>query len=217
MGTRRSDDSQGAESADRAGDAVNCERGQKHGNFGQPGRDGSQGECGDGGGHHQLHQGHDDDVRGQSDGGGAMEVVRHGESESHLHDGGDEEQFPCGEGQSDSRADHAVRPLLSHEEGDACGDELQVDTELGHTRGKLCGVVVGVPVGERLLLELGGALQDRNPDSGDDEHADEGHLEAGSEKLARVDDQQSQGGCAQRVDHGAIAVEQARSQVDGAH
>jgi len=113
--------------------------------------------------------GYDDDVRGQSDGGGAMEVVRHGKSESHLHDGGNEEQFPCGEGESDCGAHKPARPLLSDEKGDACGDELQIDAELGHARGQKRGIVVGVPMGERLLLELGGALQDGDSDGGDDQ------------------------------------------------
>jgi len=36
---------------------------------------------------------------------------------------------------------------------------------------------------------LGGALQNWDADGGDDEHADKGHLEAGSEELGGVEDE----------------------------
>jgi hypothetical protein len=40
---------------------------------------------------------------------------------------------------------------------------------------------------------LGRALQDWDADGGDDEHADEGHLEASSKELGGVEDEQSHG------------------------
>jgi len=46
--------------------------------------------------------------------------------------------------------------------------------------------------GQRLFLQLGSALQNGDADSRHDEHADESHLEAGSEELARVENEQAQ-------------------------
>ena len=65
-----------------------CERagGEQRGNFGEERRDISQADGQDGGGHEELGEGNDSDVGGEADGGGAVEVVGHGEGQAHLHD-----------------------------------------------------------------------------------------------------------------------------------
>ena len=66
-------------------------------------------------------------------------------------------------------------------------------------------------------VALRSALHQRQADRGDDQHANERHLEAGGEELTRIEYEQPEGGCAQRIDHGTVAVKQPRTQEDGAH
>ena len=60
-------------------------------------------------------------------------------------------------------------------------------------------------------------LQERHADCGHDQHTDKCHLKTGSEKLARIEYEQSERGRAECVDHGAVTIKQARTQVDRAH
>src|SRR5579863_2586036 len=77
--------------------------------------------------------------------------------------------------------------------------------------------MVGIPVGQRLLVELRSALEQGTADGGDDQDANEGHLKAGGEELAGIEQQQSQSSGAQSVDHGAAAIEKARGEINGAN
>ena len=61
------------------------------------------------------------------------------------------------------------------------------------------------------------ALEQGTADGGDNQDANEGHLKAGGEELAGIEQQQPQGCGAKSVDHGAVAVEQARAEIDRAH
>ena len=72
-------------------------------------------------------------------------------------------------------------------------------------------------MGERAAVEARGAVDEGKAEGGDDEHAEECHLEAGSEKLAGIEDEQAEGGGSEGVDHAAVAVEQAGAEEDGAH
>ena len=109
------------------------------------------------------------------------------------------------------------RPRAPEKTGQAFCNQAEVYAELRDRRRQRWTVIVGVPVSQGLAVQLRSALQEREADCGHDEHADKRHLETGGEELARIEYEQSEGGRAQRVDHGAVAVQQACAQVDGAH
>jgi hypothetical protein len=64
---------------------------------------------------------------------------------------------------------------------------------------------------------LRGSLKHRKADCRNDQDAKKRHLEAGGEKLARIDDEQSQSRCTERIRHGSIAIEQPGAKIDGTH
>ena len=69
----------------------------------------------DGRGHEELRERNDGDVSGKADGGGAVKVVRHRKSQSHLHHRRDQQQFERAQA-DDGRAAHQLqRPLFSRE------------------------------------------------------------------------------------------------------
>ena len=70
---------------------------------------------------------------------------------------------------------------------------------------------------ESTAVEARSALDERQSDGGDDEHAKKRHLEAGGEKLAGIEGKQGESGSGKGIHHAAIAVKQARAQEYGAH
>ena len=62
-----------------------------------------------------------------------------------------------------------------------------------------------------------GALKQRRSDAGDDEHGKKGELEAGAKEGIGIGDEHSDGGRSDGVEHIAIAIEQAGSQINGQH
>ena len=75
-----------------------------------------------------------------------------------------------------------------------CCNQAQIDAELGNAWRQRWAVIVGVPMGKSLAVELGSALQERQADRGHNEDAEKGHLEAGGEDLARIEYEQSHRG-----------------------
>ena len=202
---------------DCAGNRLQREGGEQGGKFREDGGNVSQRDGEDGCGHEELCERNDGHVGGKADGGGAVKVIRHGEGESHLHYGRDQQQLEGAQAENCRAAHQAQRPRPAEKTREAFRNQAQVHAELRDARRQRWAIVIGVPVSERLAVELRSALYERQADRGDDEHAEKCHLEAGGEELARIEYEQSESGCAERVDHGAVAVKQARAQVDGAH
>ncbi len=61
------------------------------------------------------------------------------------------------------------------------------------------------------------ALENGNTDGGDDQDGEEGELETWVEESARIDEEKSESGDADGVEHAALAIKKARGQVEGEH
>ena len=85
------------------------------------------------------------------------------------------------------RSDHCV----SDEARELACEQAEVEAELGYLWRERRAVIVGVPVGEGLAVEAGGALDEGQADRGYDEHAEKRHLETGGEELAGIEDEQA--------------------------
>jgi len=146
-----------------------------------------------------------------------MEVESHGEGESGLHQRGDKQQFECGECGTAREGECG--------EGEASGgkmcetrcEEAQIEPEL-RDAGRKFGVVGDrVEGAESAEIGLRRALENGNTDGGDDQDGEEGELETWVEEGARIDEEKSESGDADGVEHAALAIKKTGGQIEGEH
>ena len=169
-------------------------------------------------------EGHEDrgkwnggEVGGESHGGGAMEVEGHGEGESGLHERGDEQEFEGGECGAGSEGEGGESEASGGKVCEAGGEEAEIEAELRDAGRKFCVVGDGIEGAESAEIGLRSALENGNTDGGDDQDGEECELETWVEEGARVDEEESESGDADGVEHAALAIEKARGQVEGEH
>ena len=92
-----------------------------------------------------------------------------------------------------------------------------VDAELREAWGEGGVDAEDVEVAEGAEVGADEALAERDGEAGDGDDDEEGHLEAGFEERARVEDEDGEGGGAEGVERGDLAVEPAGDEVDGRH
>ena len=100
---------------------------------------------------------------------------------------------------------------------EAGGDEAEVEAELRDAGRKFCVVGDRVKGAESAKVRLRRVLENGNTDGGDDQDGKECELETWIEEGARVDEEESESGDADGVEHAALAIKKARGEVEGEH
>ena len=100
---------------------------------------------------------------------------------------------------------------------EARGEQAQIEAELRDAGRKFCVVGDGIEGAKSAEIGLRSALEHGNADGGDDQDGEKGELEAWVEESARIEQEESDSGDADRVEHAALAIKKSRGEVESKH
>ncbi len=137
-----------------------------------------------------------------------MEIVRHRQRQSRLHQRRDEQQFATGQCDAREPGWNNQAERASDEFLQSPGDEPQVQPELSHRCRNV--QVVACELQETQTLGVGQrrSLQNRHADGRDNQHRQKRQLKAGAKQRMRIENKHAHRCRAQRIEHAPLPIQE---------